>query len=280
MIENIDWQILSDCNRKCKYCFGPKNYNQLSISEMKHIIDIMSENGVKQIGITGGEPLLYNNFETLIEYINSKDILIYLSTNCDYYYKYKDLIKEKVSIIGIPIDGSNEVTHDYLRGKGSYSSVINTIQDIFDSNTNLKIKIGSVITKKNLFDVLDIGNLISKYEEKIIFWKLYELISYDRNQKFVSQLLPDCDWIKTIKGFDFSFNKSKIVFDSKAKRDKSYFFLKPNADVFVPVLTGETSYEKIIGNILTDDYNLLSIRFNEIANYKGYNKKYRYMKII
>ena len=75
-IENVDWQITSHCNRTCPYCFGPAGINDLPVSDIKSIVDTLARIGVKQIGITGGEPLLYPNIAEVIEYICDKDIQI------------------------------------------------------------------------------------------------------------------------------------------------------------------------------------------------------------
>ena len=84
IIENVDWQISSRCNRNCSYCYGPKKENELSIVQAKKIVDLLKSQGIKQIGITGGEPLLYPYIEELINYIYDCGIKIYLSTNCDF----------------------------------------------------------------------------------------------------------------------------------------------------------------------------------------------------
>lgn len=84
-IENVDWQITSRCNRSCGYCYGPSKGDDLPLENLKMIVDILISQGVRQIGITGGEPLLYPKIEELIGYIKSHGISIYLSTNCDNY---------------------------------------------------------------------------------------------------------------------------------------------------------------------------------------------------
>ena len=75
-IENVDWQITSNCNRMCPYCFGPSGVADLPISESKHVVDILEKLGAKQIGITGGEPLLYPHIAELIEYIFAKGMSV------------------------------------------------------------------------------------------------------------------------------------------------------------------------------------------------------------
>lgn len=275
IIENVDWQITSRCNRNCPYCFGPLNIDEISLVNMYKIIDKMAKNGTKQLGITGGEPLEHPFISEIINYSVELGIKIYLSTNCDYYYKYSDLIKEKVSILGIPIDGANEKTHDLHRGNQSFKAIIEAANDIYNSDCKTKIKFGTVVTKFNYNQLLDIEKLISKYTSKIIFWKLYELISYERNQKNVEQLKNIAEPSVLGKYLD----SKKIIFDSINKRDRSYFFIKPNGDVFIPYLNNKISNEELIGNLLNDDYEDILSNFKKNVNTCGYFEKYRYMKV-
>ena len=277
MIENIDWQITSKCNRKCNYCFGPIEETVFSRTDAKKCVDIFQSIGVKQIGISGGEPLLCSYFEDLAKYINSKNISLYLSTNCDLYYKYSDVIKNNVNIIGIPIDGSNNSIHDKHRGEGSFDICLKTIEDIMASDSSIKIKIGTVLTKYNVDDLERIASLIAPYEEKILYWKIYELIGYDRNCTNVYGLKPVSKI--NINNLSKHFNPSKIVNDNIEKRTRSYFFIKPNGDVFIPILKTDLSEELVVGNIIRDEIDEIISRFNNEVLWDGYNKKYRYMKV-
>lgn len=274
VIENVDWQITARCNRNCPYCFGPLNIDEISLINMYKIIDKLAKNGTKQLGITGGEPLVYPFISEIINYSVELGIKIYLSTNCDYYYKYSDLIKEKVSILGIPIDGANDEMHNLHRGEQSFKAIIETANDIYNSDCKTKIKFGTVVTRFNFNQLLDIEKLISKYASKVIFWKLYELVSYERNQKKVEQLKP----IITPNFLGQYLDSKKIIYDSINKRDRSYFFIKPNGDVFIPFLNDNLSKEELIGNLLNDNYENIISNFEENVNTYGYFKNYRYMK--
>lgn len=276
IIENVDWQITSRCNRNCSYCYGPKKENELSIVQAKRIVDLLKSQGVKQIGITGGEPLLYPYIEELINYIYDCEIKIYLSTNCDFYERYSRLIKSKISILGVPVDGATDVLHDTCRGKGSFDSVTHSLQDICNSSCLPQIKIGTVITKYNYSDLINIERIISRFESKLLYWKLYELIVYSRNIDQAKPLKFSIQNPKKVLGN--YIDKNKIIFDTIDIRNKSYFFIKPNGDIFIPFLSSECSYEKDIGNILKDDFDSISAKFKDCVNWDGYNKEFRYIK--
>jgi len=275
-IENVDWQLTSQCNRMCPYCFGPDDTNDLPLSDAKRIIDILAKMGAKQIGLTGGEPLLYPRIAELIEYIVDKGIRIYLSSNCDYYSEFAHLIKRKVSILGVPLDGSSAVTHDPIRGKGSFQNITSAIADICESSSDTKIKVGTVLLKNNVSELPNIEKLLAPCSEKILYWKIYELIVYPRNRATATPLQTPYACRQHSLGQYIGLQK--VVYDTVEERDRSYFFIKPKGDVFIPCLNHNESIEKDIGNILVGDIESIILTFEELVNKSGYSKSFRYMK--
>lgn len=277
-IENVDWQLTSHCNRMCPYCYGPANFNDLSLSEVKSIVDTLAKMGVKQIGLTGGEPLLYPHITDLIEYIFDNDIKIYLSSNCDYYSEFAHMIKEKISILGVPLDGAAADTHDSIRGAGSFQNITKAIADISKSSSNVKVKVGTVLLNSNASELSGIEKVLSPYREKILYWKIYELIIYPRNRATAIPLQTPfvCDQ------YDLGqyLGSQKIVFDTIEERDRSYFFINPIGDIFVPCLSHHESSEKNIGNIFGDNFESTVQAFEKIVNRSGYYKSFRYMNNI
>ena len=279
VIENVDWQITSICNRKCAYCYGPTYNGELSLDKAKAIVDVLESIGVKQIGLTGGEPLLYSFIKELVNYIFGKGIKIYLSTNCDLYQENAEWIKEKVSIIGVPIDGSCSEINDSIRGAGSFNAVTNAIKDITNSKSLLKIKCGTVVTNQNVKDLLNIERFLMQFEKRILFWKLYELILYEKNIENSKKLQIMLD-ANSISLLGKQLGKEKVIIDTIQKRNRSYFFVDPIGNIFIPILSTFLSEERILGNILRDGISGILSKFEKAFNPIGYNETYRYMKNI
>lgn len=276
MIENIDWQVTSCCNRMCDYCFGPSEENEMAKADAIKCVDLFHDIGVKQIGLSGGEPLMCPYFEELIQYIHSKNINLYLSTNCDLYCKYSYIIKNNVNIIGIPIDGGSREIHDIHRGTGNFEACIKAMEDIMKSDSSIRMKIGTVLTKDNIDNLECIAELIAPYEKKIVYWKLYELIGYEKNYTSILDLKPTSKI--SISRLNKYFNGEKIINDQIKMRNRSYFFVKPNGDVFIPILNDQISKELIVGNLLQNEIDEIISRFVEEVSWKGYRQKYRYMR--
>lgn len=268
----VEWQVTSKCNRVCDFCFGPKDLPELSLEEVTKMIDILKSMGTKVIGLTGGEPLMRPDIVTIFQVINQAKMGICLFTNCDFFKRYRKAISAYVDVLCIPIDGS-QVTHDRMRGKGSFKRVTDALRDVF-LEKKLCFQVGTVVTTQNYFDIASVEGILSPYKERIILWKLYELICYPARSQYASLHVDNHFFEKEIlPKLGGTFDKDKIIFDTIKTRNKGYFLMKPNGDVFVPILDSRPAEGKI-GNILTEP-EAIRARWNEIVDVANYVKPER-----
>lgn len=73
------------CNLRCSWCDTTYSWNKDSTSEVltaKEIYNYINENRVTNVTLTGGEPLIQENIDELLELLNSDDNLkIHIETN-------------------------------------------------------------------------------------------------------------------------------------------------------------------------------------------------------
>lgn len=87
MVEIIRWDITGSCNLKCKHCQASKYYNSnlskkdLSTEQVFSIIDKISQIGVDNVALLGGEPLMRKDIIEILKYFKSKNIKTSLNTN-------------------------------------------------------------------------------------------------------------------------------------------------------------------------------------------------------
>ncbi len=134
--------ITDACNLKCKHCYNGlsanvNNHNQFLNREL---FASLKKLGVKQIALSGGEPLIVYDFLcNILELISSFDFSVVLTTNGILLNekKLKALTKLGVTIFQVSIDGYNADIHEILRGKETFKKIIH----LFDGKINQRFKI-------------------------------------------------------------------------------------------------------------------------------------------
>ena len=153
----IGWSLTNRCNLQCLYCSqnsGEPDDDELSLEEIKKVIDQLSINKISVIGFTGGEPFLREDLPDILRYVNSKNIRCQITTNGlliaeGYPVEYLSrFIKVRISL-----DSNNRDTHDYLRNRqGCYDLVLKAIDRL--KKMGMQIEIVTTVSTQNV-DELD-----------------------------------------------------------------------------------------------------------------------------
>lgn len=98
----------SKCNLKCNFCSvkNRETYETLSLENtIKPVVDKLKERGLKSVILSGGgEPMIYKEFEPMIDYIKSKDLEIGMITNGTLLHRFPDNFYDNFSWIRISIN--------------------------------------------------------------------------------------------------------------------------------------------------------------------------------
>ncbi|MFT4648272.1 MAG: cyclic pyranopterin phosphate synthase [Glaciecola sp.] len=76
-LRNLRLSVTDRCNLRCHYCMPEKDYtwlpreDRLSFEELTSITEAMIPLGVRQVRLTGGEPLLRRGLENLVEQLSA-----------------------------------------------------------------------------------------------------------------------------------------------------------------------------------------------------------------
>ena len=68
-------ELTSRCNLSCKHCLHTKEGEDyhLSLESVKKAITYFIRNGLKCVYLSGGEPLLYNQFSDICDYLTLQE---------------------------------------------------------------------------------------------------------------------------------------------------------------------------------------------------------------
>jgi len=272
MIPIIDWRITHSCDNNCLYCYGSKPVKRLSLTEEAYLLDGIARSQCSIVNITGGEPLLspercFNIIRTLVHSGKS----VYLSTNGANAIENLDFLCEYVSLLGLPLDGYDGVSNQI---NGRAENAFSLVQGILEANQQrqkkIKIKVGTVITKKNLSaeHLERMCDLLQGYG--ISTWRIYEMIPVNRGEANRAELELDarerealCEIVETLRSRAPQMN---IELATRSMRNSAYFIIQPDGSVILPADSDHQASEIEVGHLLHETMDEVYEKWQAIAN--------------
>jgi radical SAM protein with 4Fe4S-binding SPASM domain len=163
-LENISLEITKQCNLQCKHCYadaGKKCEDELTLDEIKELIDELADIGVLSITFTGGEPLLHPSIFDMMAYARKKPLAVVLFTNGTLLTReiVKKLKELNIYRVNVSIDGPDADIHDEFRGcKGAFEKTVEGI--LLLNKTGISIHASTCLTKMNYKRVKEILELL------------------------------------------------------------------------------------------------------------------------
>jgi MoaA/NifB/PqqE/SkfB family radical SAM enzyme len=143
---------------------------ELSLEELKKLVDEIADWGIDHISLAGGETLVRKeDVVELIKYASNKPHMrIDLITN-GYLLNEKvckKLLEANVSKISLSLDGAKKETHDFIRGRGSFEKVIKAAKILVrlkkEVKSEVELEFTTVVMRQNFRELVDIFNLMEK----------------------------------------------------------------------------------------------------------------------
>ena len=250
----IDFELTSKCNLRCEFCFGPENgcdIFDLPTEVWFQAIDYFWERGVKAIVFTGGEPTLRTDLYQIVSYAKQLGFMTILSTNGRQHNETVQCV-DVLDWLCLPLDSTDTKINRKMRGDDwLLNSLAKLILDSKKVNPSIKIKIGTVISEVNVFEIGNIYNALLTIEDTVDIWKLYQCTytptSFRRFEKFA---ISTNNFLKIVNPIqdDFKGRRFKVTVSSIFDRRRAYVFVYPDGTVSIPDM-GTNVNDLIIGNI-------------------------------
>jgi MoaA/NifB/PqqE/SkfB family radical SAM enzyme len=171
---HVQWMITRKCNYRCRGCniWTEQEKSELSAQEIKRGLDILKDLGIVEIVFSGGDPLLRNDAQEIIEYA-SRSFVTTVYDNGSMAAEKIDALRN-VDFAAISIDSLDETKNDYIKGvKGAWRKAINAVETL--KREGINVAVTPTISQMNLNEILEITNHFS--QKGIPMW--YCLYSYD-----------------------------------------------------------------------------------------------------
>jgi len=123
--------VTNACPLQCLHCCsasGESYPDELTVAEIMDIIDQTAEMSIRNIVFSGGEPMLRRDLFDILEYARSKALSITLLTNGMLIDRDSAETFAEMGIrVKLSIDGVTDVSHDFLRGDGSFERTVEAL---------------------------------------------------------------------------------------------------------------------------------------------------------
>ena len=239
------------CNLACSFCFQDrrKNPNRMFFEDWEKFIDEVPNNS--RITLTGGEPLVFKEFDKLLKLCTHKCETNIVSNGLLLDQKKIDLFlsEKNFKVLGISIDTIGNVNRDFK--PGAWEKLVKSIQDFKKQRDKVghdcAIDIKTVVLEENIQDLFEIHKYCAEILESdthsiqllkgseiqhsdLMFEhesinKRYKAYKYEKFEELINQL-------NKIREYNFKFKKKAYLHpniinlnsDTPITKEK-YFFL-------------------------------------------------------
>lgn len=198
---SFDLEITARCNNNCRHCYinlqaGDRvaKENELSLEEIKEITDEAVSLGALWCLITGGEPLLREDFFDIYLYLKIKGLLVSVFTNATLVteehvglfkrYPPRDI---EVSVYGVSKEAYEKVT----RRSGSFDAFHQGLNLLFESG--LKVRLKAMMLRSNVHEHPEIARFCREKTRDYFRFDPFLHLRYDgdptRNMEIKSERL-------------------------------------------------------------------------------------------
>ena len=202
----------------CKMWESTKDTRELEIEEWKVVISKLKKSLDPQaeICLTGGEPLLKRGILDLVRFIADQGLRAGLNTNA---YLIDEEMAQSIASSGLwsitlSLESLNENTHDFMRGiPGSYRRVMDAIGYLAKFCGSLWIGISTIISDKNLDEIIDLTRWVQKSEKisSIRFQAMMQPLATPEDKEWHKNDRHNSLWPKDIDKIDSVLNTLMLL---------------------------------------------------------------------
>ena len=198
------WELTTACNLRCRHCgskAGIARDNELTLEECYKVIDDLAYLKCRKASLIGGEVLLCEHWHIVARELIKRGIETAIITN-GFSVGSREMKKIRASGVKhvcVSVDGT-EKTHDYIRGKGSYSSCMELIDTL--KRKGYVTTVITTVSNRNIDEMEHLALILSHC--RIDAWQIQLCAPFGRACDMASSV-PDGQ--KILKLLDFVVEK-------------------------------------------------------------------------
>lgn len=179
----VAWESTGACNLACRHCraeaTGEPSPDELGTSEVKRLLDQISERPNVLFIISGGEPLLREDIFEIASYGVGKGLRVVLSSNGTLFTTttVRRIVDAGIKRVSVSIDGPTADLHDEFRGLGgAFNAAVAGVRCA--RAEGLQFQMNTTVTRQNLHLLPDILSLARNLGA--VAWDVFILVPVGR----------------------------------------------------------------------------------------------------
>jgi radical SAM protein with 4Fe4S-binding SPASM domain len=207
----IFFDVTNKCNSRCIHCYndsGTSKVEEMDLITINNLAAEMSELGIFQISISGGEPFVRKEIFEIIKIFNQNGIDVSITTNGLNLTKDKVncLTKLDIDSITVSIDGINKNKYKDIRGVDGFNALNGNI-DYLRKKFKGKLSMRFSVMKDNCEPEKVIEYAVAKKFDCLKINKTHLLGRFNKNRQY---LISDEEYDSLINKFDKLKDKYQI----------------------------------------------------------------------
>jgi MoaA/NifB/PqqE/SkfB family radical SAM enzyme len=150
---HAQWFLTDRCNYRCRSCGvwqRKRKQSEVSTEEVKAGLDALTKVGVAEIVLSGGNPLLREDIDEIIEYASGR-LITTIYDNGSMALKKIDALYN-ADFVAISLDSLDEKKNDYMRGvKDAWKKSMDAIEKLHEKS--VPVGVAPTITQLNLYEM-------------------------------------------------------------------------------------------------------------------------------
>ncbi len=198
----LAWEIIGTCNLNCIHCRSASSVSsdpgRFTLDRAYAFLDDIATFCSPTIVLTGGEPLLRDDWHLIAKYGTDKGFRMCIATNGTLV---TDEVCEKmktsgIKIVSLSLDGSTpEIHDDFRRQPGAFEGTMNAVK-LFKKH-NIPFLINSSFTKRNQHDIENVYRLAKSLGA--VAWYMFMIVPVGRGEEVMSELISPEDYEKILE---------------------------------------------------------------------------------
>ena len=216
--------LIEKCNLRCTYCMPAEGVilsppdSIMSATEVLEIAKTFVASGVTKIRLTGGEPLLRKDFETIYNGLTKLPAEIGITTNAVLLDKYLPLFKEKeMKSINISLDTLSKKKFHEITRRDQFDRVMNNIYATL--NAGIQPRINVVLLRD--FNENEINDFIELTKDMPLIIRFIEFMPFEGNEWKTEKLVSLASILQNV-GEHFDGANIERIQDKPNDTSKNY----------------------------------------------------------